>query len=341
MIRLSFPLILLILSICISGCRNLGANSIKFNRPSYIEALSQTDKEEMLANIVRAKYNEPPVFLTIKTITASPSMDFGVEGNKSFPGALSVTPGLSYETNPTVFYTPLLGKEYSSELLMPLGLVPVFLMLNNGFDLEIVANLMILSVNDISNSRHAPEAQRELFQKVFRTINQLTRQQLIHIATTQQSNFFEDPTLILDVSEAALETEEFDFLAKTLKIDKKAGAVDIKIGLYTSGNHIVVNTRSILAVINYLSNFVSVPEQHKNWVWKTELEEEVPLIDIKYSVSRPANANTQVFMKNHWFYVEQDDIMSQNTLYLLRILFDMQAHISGNGENLQLTLPVR
>jgi len=61
------------------SCKSLGPNSIHSNRGSYIEALSQTDKEEMLANIVRAKHNDPPVFLKINSISASPSLELGSE----------------------------------------------------------------------------------------------------------------------------------------------------------------------------------------------------------------------------------------------------------------------
>jgi hypothetical protein len=41
-----------------------------------------------------------------------------------------------------------------------------------------------------------------------------------------------------------------------------------------------------------------------------------------------------------WFYIAADDLRSRNTLFLIRLLFNLQAQSSG-GDPVQLTLPVR
>ena len=59
-----------------------------------------------------------------------------------------------------------------------------------------------------------------------------------------------------------------------------------------------------------------------------------------YSSKSNQSLQTYQFSNDYWFYIKDTDINSQNTLYLLHIVFDMQAQIS-NSNNLQLTLPIR
>ena len=102
--------------------------------------LSVTDKEELLANIVRLAYLDAPVFLQVNSVTAAPSIEYGTEseislGDGGRPSPLVLgKPKLIVKDVPTIVYKPLLGKEFAGELLMPFDIRPVFLMLDNGFD---------------------------------------------------------------------------------------------------------------------------------------------------------------------------------------------------------------
>lgn len=336
-------LFFVLLVVLFAGCRNLGPNSIYSNRESYIEALSQTDKEEILANIVRAKYNDPPKFLKIKTISAAPSLELGAESEFKFsPENFAILkPKLIYKESPTIIYTPLMGTEYSTQLLMPMGLVNLFLMLSNGFDTEVICDLMIISINGKNNSRIASDSIRNEFRNVVRVIKRLSEQKLIHFATTNNSVKQSEPSFLIDVSLDALKTDDFKYLAKELDLDLKEGSIEMVMGYNQKEKVFAVNTRSFLALINYLSNFVDVPEQHKNKVWQGKIDPASGYIHIRCSDKMPENANTAVFLYNNWFYIESEDISSQNIIYLIQILFELQAHIGNSNGNIQLTMPIR
>ena len=338
------PILLFILLVLLfAGCRNLGPNSIYSNRESYIEALSQTDKEEMLANIVRAKYNDPPKFLKIKTISAAPSLELGAESEFRFtPENFAVLkPKLNYKESPTIIYAPLMGTEYSTQLLMPMGLVNLFLMLSNGFDTEVVCDLMITSINGKSNSRSASDSVRSEFKKVIVSLKRLSEKKLIHFATSGNPNKEKEPSFLIDITDDAMETDDFKYLAKKLELEYKAGPIEMVMGFNQKEKVFAVNTRSFLALINYLSNFVEVPEKHKNIVWQGGILPDSGQIHILCSDKMPENANTAVFLYNHWYYIKSDDISSQNILYLIQILFELQAHIGSSSGNIQLTMPIR
>lgn len=326
------------------GCRSLGPDSIRSNRGAYIEALSQTDKEEMLANIVRAKYNDPPIFLKIKTISAAPSLEMGAEtqGNLKVGSDYGlIKPRLIYREAPSILYTPLIGSDYSTQLLMPMGLMNLFLMLNNGFDVEVIADLMIININGKTNSRGASDSLRMEFKNTINALGTLYRQKLINFATTKDMVQNPDPAIIIDVRKEAYNTAEFNYLVNELDLKPNTTFIEMKLGFNKRENVMAVNTRSFLALINYLSNYVDVPDEHSNRVWRGNFDASRGNLHIYCCKQLPQDANTAVYLYNHWYYIKSDDISSQNILYLIQVLFDLQAHIGTVNGNVQLIMPVR
>jgi hypothetical protein len=126
-----------------------------------------------------------------------------------------------------------------------------------------------------------------------------------------------------------------------VKIENPAD-IKIKIGQTADPNHINVHTRSILAIINYLSNYVETPNTDKEIVWETDSygAQNRP-ITIKFANQKPADAHVAVSHRGHWFFIEKSDVESQNSLYLLQIMFDLQAERDENNSNLLLTLPLQ
>ena len=62
-----FLLIVLALLI-ISGCAAQGARRVPADRFNYNAAIAQSTREQMLLNIVRSRYLEVPVFLTVSSV---------------------------------------------------------------------------------------------------------------------------------------------------------------------------------------------------------------------------------------------------------------------------------
>jgi len=337
------------ISLGLSTCAGLGPASISTDRGSYIDILSLTDKQELLSNIVRVKYTDPPVFLQVNSITASPSLEIGSEsefkvGGGDIPPPLAILkPKIIYDDNPTISYTPLSGKQFANELLVPFTLTPVFLMLNNGFDFSVVAELMFVSMNGLSNSRNAAPEERERFRKTVTALGRLGQRRLIRVGTRGGSLSNGEGRVILTVDPGALETEEGKQVFAALGIAPSAREIEVRLGLSADENTIAIRTRSLLAMISYLSNFVETPEAHAAFVWPSSAgSKETWPIRIKTSRREPAIAYTSVHFNDQWFFVEADDLASQNILYLLRILFNLQAQANtADAPKLQLTLPVR
>lgn len=332
----------------LGGCISRGPASIAQQRGPYTEVLSLTDQQELLANIVRLAYLDAPVFLQVTSVTASPSVEYGTEsefrlGDGSSPNPLVLgKPKLIVKDSPTITYKPLLGPEFSSELLMPFDIRPVFLMLDNGFDFSVVAQLLFKQLNHLSNARSASTEERAEFRRVTDAVARLLRSGAIRLGTSSEGLRSADGKVVATLTDEALASPDGQLLVRTLGLDSQLKSYELKSGLQGSANTIAVSTRSLLALLSYMSNYVEPPAAHAALVWPTDARTEPdPLLRIHSSAARPDNADPAVFYKGYWFYVRADDLRSRNTLFLIRLLFNLQAHSASGQGDVQLTLPVK
>ncbi len=336
------------LIVFLGGCLSRGPASISQQRGPYTEVLAQTDQEELLANIVRLAYLDAPVFLQVTSVTASPSLEYGTEselrlGDGAAPEPLALAkPKVLIKDAPTITYKPLLGREFSNELLMPFDIRPIFLMLDNGFDFSVVAQLLFKRLNHLSNARHASNAERAQFREVTEAIARLLQAGELHLGTPSEGLRSADGRVVATLSDAALASPDGAFLVRTLGLDPQLKSYEIRSGLKGGGGTLAISSRSLLALLSYLSNYVEPPAEHAALVWPSEARTEpAPLMRIASSQTRPKDADPAVYYKGYWFYLRADDLRSRNTLFLLRLLFNLQAQTASTQGDVQLTLPVK
>lgn len=334
--------------LCLGGCSTPGARQLSVERGSYIEALSQTNEQELLSNIVRLKYNDPPVFLNVEQIAASLSAEVALDATTAFgegsPTTGIVGSGITIEQNPTIVYTPLSGQTFANKFLVPLNEAPVFLMLSNGFDFALVAELAFVSMNGLSNSRFVDDAERARFRRAAMLISDVLRRGEWALGTERVGADDQDRIrLVLQRRAGLAPSASADEVSQLLGLDPTAERIRLEVGLMRNSQTVSIETRSLLSIMSYLSNYVEAPSDHADAVWPGPVvAPEDAMIRIRSSSSRPGGvATTAVRHHDHWFYVGGDDIRGQNTLYLLRMLFNLQAQIDPEASrNFQLSLPV-
>lgn len=330
------------------GCVNRGPASISQQRGPYTEVIAMTDQEELLTNIVRLAYLEPPVFLQVSSVTASPSVEYGTDselrlGDGASPNPLVLgKPRVIIKDTPTIVYKPLAGREFSNELLMPFDIRPIFLMLDNGFDFSVVAQVVFKSINGISNARSATPEEREEFRRVTDALARLIYTGAVRLGTPSLGLRSSEDGILVRINEEGLASPDGQYLVKTLGLDPTRGDFELKTGLRYDGASVAVNPRSMLALLSYMSNYVQPPAEHRSYVWPNAVRSESePLMRIHSSKQRPDDASPVIFYKGHWFYVAADDLRSRNTLYLIRLLYNLQAQATNNQDIVHLTLPVK
>lgn len=132
------------------------------------------------------------------------------------------------------------------------------------------------------------------------------------------------------------------------RVEEDAGADGLPDAI-TEGT-IVVNMRSILDMMTFLSKGVCVPAEHVechiapmtvapdgtlfNWQNITH-----DIFAVGSQKHRPKNADTAVQYRGYWFYVNQSDVRSRTTLTVLELLLELQ-EVETTSRGPLLTLPL-
>ena len=155
-------------ALVLSGCQTLNWNE-KW-QSNFIDQMAVARDSQMLKNLVRMRYGEPPVFTTVGTVT---------EKYKQAPSQISLTGaitsvltssandsaksennllgqvGIGGARETTLQYSPLIGKELNTTMNQRLGLETVFDLTQSGFSIE---RVLAITVERFGPALNAPFA---------------------------------------------------------------------------------------------------------------------------------------------------------------------------------------
>lgn len=143
-------LLLALLGVCSSGCVG-GPHALQISRSKFNRAIINTDKEEMLLNLVRLKYREPPKFVDLAAVTEQFvfSSDGGIGATIPEGGfdVLALSLNGSASERPTITYTPQHGEEFNRRLLSPISIDTMSLLSLTGWRIDTVLRMTVQSIN--------------------------------------------------------------------------------------------------------------------------------------------------------------------------------------------------
>jgi hypothetical protein len=191
--------LLLGLMATLSACALHGPALTPTSHLAYNEAVQQSERRELLLNLVRLRYLERPEFLTISSISsqmqfdarASISADFG-DDQRATTRLITPGGGVGYSESPTVTFAPQRGDDFTRRLVVPVDLDKLYLLTRYGWSLERTLRLVAEQVNDLRNvaSRETFTAEDvesiERFAEVARTMESLYARHVIDIESIDQ-----------------------------------------------------------------------------------------------------------------------------------------------------------
>ena len=341
----------------LTGCAVVGPASIQSGRLAYNDAITETNNQQLLMNVIRNRYVERGNLLAIASITANISVkssvgvQLGIGDFDNYAGNL-VPFGAStvYEENPTISYTPVEGANYSTQLLSPVPVRGLAQLVGTMADPSYVYTALVSNVNGIRNpdfmfstSGHDPRFDR--FVSIMTTI---TRAQRLH--------WFKDPqhadnlSIVIEnyaPSYAAEVSELLDLLDLPPPKDPSSPVI-LPVFLGLNGRNsggIGILTRSIFNLIEILSAAIEVPERDKG----TGVATSYPApglagkeLRIRHSKAKPEHAAVAVKYRDGWFYIDETDQATKQFFRLLGALWSVAiAESTGKGTAVPvLTIPV-
>jgi hypothetical protein len=198
----------------ISGC-TVGPALYETSFTQYNEAVRKTLDEQMLANLVRMRYYQSPVFLQVSSLNASFSVGANAGVTGTFPSGGSNTGGASlggsYSESPTISFSMPESREYYGRMLAPLSADQITSLVLAGYDSELVLRTSARGLNRLRNvtAEHSDApmetASNAQFREVLVLIKKLRAEGIVQLELGAKAAMWSSPVEV-DVSEDRAKT---------------------------------------------------------------------------------------------------------------------------------------
>jgi hypothetical protein len=260
----------------LAGCAAFGPKRIPPDRFNYNVALSRSWKEQMLLNLVRLRYLEVPVFLSVSSVLSQYTYTGKIGASGSAGSSLGfdqwVAGGeanLGYTERPTITYTPVRGKEFARRMLSPISAEAVFSLAQAGWRMDLVAPICLQRLNDVENMSFvtvpAPDDLERLrtFQRVLEILGELQKRDAAELQVDDK----ETPGVryLVFAENQSPETQALiDELKRMLGLDPQHNVFRVTDRVRRRGpNEITIQMRSFLTMMLFLSRGVEF--QRRIW----------------------------------------------------------------------------
>ncbi len=343
--RTSVPiiqLVLLLLTSLLLSCAGIGPRTVARDRFDYTGAIADSWKHQMLINIVKLRYGDSPVFLDVASVINQYSVESQVDLRLwwAHPIVSAVTNSQStgaatrYIDRPTITYMPISGERFARYLMKPIPPPSILSLVQAGYPVDLVFRALVSTVNGIRN-RYGGAARARLADPDFYPL--LARLRKIQDSggmgfRVQKTNEME--AVMLSFHRKANEDvkEDREYVAKVLGLDPKADEFRVAYGsIAMDDKELAILSRSVLELLIDLASYVEVPavhveERRVNPTMPQEVSQEKPvppLIRIRSSVERPADAFVAVPYRDHWFWIDDRDLASKGLFTFLTFIFSL------------------
>ena len=337
-------------ALVVTGCRSVGSTRLVPDRFDYSEAIARSAKEQMLVNLVRLRYRDVPVFLSVSSVLTQYvySGTVGVEGSsgRSLGDSMYSVGGsarMGYAERPTITYTPLRGDEFAEQLLKPIPTRMVFSLFQSGWPAVELLTMALYRINGEVNVAFDPSAPEEdvrrlqSFREVVELWIELAKWGAVEMQAVESDSKdwkgSEARQLVFEKNADPAVQELIDQFKERVRLDAERDV--FRVTERSKGiqpDEITLRVRSLLELMGFLSQGVEIPEQHvsDNRVdshsigTHPDVRALIPL-RVRSQAERPDDVFVAVQYQDHWFYIEHSDHLGKQAFSLLSYLFELQS----------------
>ena len=173
----------------LQACSTVGPKLYQGSFNDYNEAIRKTSDGQMLANLVRMRYFESPVFLQVASVSTSFSVGANAGAsvgiNEGAGDNFGLNAGANVSESPTITFSLPESRGYYGRLMTPLSADQITLLIEAGFDSEAIMRTAVRRINRLENLKinfsTYPQAPRSYpdFLEVFTLIKKLSYEGLV------------------------------------------------------------------------------------------------------------------------------------------------------------------
>jgi len=343
------PLCLAILAL--GGCVSVSPKHVTTDRMDYGQVVADSWKRQTLLNVVRLRYADAPMFLDVASIINSHTVGGSGNAQATLPSGagndlFGVGASGAWSNTPTVTYQPLLGDRFTKSLLQPIPPVSVFQLLQGGWPSAMVFSTVVGSVNGLRNAS-AGVAADPGFDELTAALTRIQRAGEIGIEVQPRKDGSGVLVVIRKPGAGTALSDDSRRVRELLGLTNDTTDFEVAAGLFPrSPNQVALVTRSMMEIMLQLGFGIDVPPEDVAsgrvlpGNWQAGDAASKPLVHIKSGPKAPDDTYSAVQYKDHWYWIDDNDVVSKRTFTFLMILFSL----AETGQNVAapvVTVPSR
>ncbi|MDF7673750.1 hypothetical protein PT277_09010 [Acetobacteraceae bacterium ESL0709] len=351
------------------GCIGVGPNRMQNDQLAYSRALGETQKREMLLNIVRRRYADPPTFLDTTQVIAGYSFSRSVTGGYYGYPASAVSNylfgqgSMSLAENPTITYQPLTGQQYAENVIRPISPSVIMPLILGGMSIDTLLRLTAQSIDGLSNVRglgSGPFGGGSV--RFYLLLHDLRQLQIAGAMTVRIASEEMNPDdvpgrkkgreqpdsdrkakkaehvylVLSSTSDNGLLAVQAE-VRRLLHLPPQTQEAEIVYGPYPKRpGQIAILTRSMLAMLTQLSYEMEVPDEDVKsgrtppTIGQIGIETR-PEVVIHSGKRAPEETYTSVYYKKRWYWIEETDFQSKEAFTMVQVINALAATSHGTG----------
>ena len=362
--RQLLPAVLAFSLLSLSGCGPIGPSRLQNDQLEYSRALGDVQKHEMLLNIVRLRYADPPTFLDTTQVIAGYSVSKSVSGGfYAYPATavgnyLFGTGSVSIGESPTFTYQPVTGQQYAENIIRPISPTVIMPLSLGGLPIDTLLRLTAQSIDGLSNVRGlgaGPFGGGSVrFYLLLHDLRQLQIAGAMTVRITTDApppvdgdgaHKHDDPKqsttehaylVLSSTSDSNLLNIQAE-VRRLLHLDAQSTEAEIVYGPYPKRpGQIAILTRSMLAMLSQLAYEVEVPEEDIKsgrtppTIGQVGIENR-PEVVIHSGKEAPESRYDAVQYNNRWFWIDDRDFQSKLGFTMVQVLSALAATSHATG----------
>lgn len=332
-----FAVSLLAASLMLGGCANLGVRQVGVDRIDYVDKLRDSEKQQLLSNIVAIRYGDAPLFLNVTSVisqyTREASAHVGATLNPASDSDGGAAGGevLLRET-PTVTYTPVTGSRFARGMLAPMPPASLLAMMEAGWASDDLLRVGVRSINGVANASHAGLFEQKVdprFDEVAAAFRRLQRSGAISVRLKERDKTYTGAALVQpDISDA--DRADLALLKQVLGLRFDGGESVVVFAKAGGDNELALATRSMFEILSELALGVETGDA-------AHQPAEV-LIRVHAGPKAPADAYAAIRYRGRWFWIDGADERSRRVFLLTQMLLFLNDE-EGTTHAPLLTIP--
>jgi hypothetical protein len=336
---LSRFLAILSLAPWLTGCAGLGAARVGIDRGDYTERLRESEKTQLLSNIVAMRYGEAPMFLSVASVISQytressgrlhASLDPPVDGEGG-----SADGAVLFRETPTVTYTPMSGERFAHSMLAPLPPASLLAMVEAGWAVDDLFALSLRSIRGLRNGSRAPlfaQTSDPAFGEVTAALRRLQLSGAMNVRLVAHDNTF---TAVGRIRPDLTPADVADLATLRSRLNLEATGEGLRIVFASDAGgerELSLATRSIFEVLQDLAQGVETGDG-------APAPDRDTLVRVRSGPAAPADAHVAIRRHGRWYWIDGADERSKRLFLLVQVMTSLTDD-SGGARSPLVTIP--